>query len=354
MHFVGIYVNPKTLAPCAAFRIKERTILVSDERLELIGEGYFSGSGDDVKYSISQESGYPRFHCPSGIVAGHRKRGYGTTLYAAAAGAAYMHDRYGLVLRGLSVIDAGISSNSERSPEAEKWWTSALHAGVAYRVDIDVSEYASDEAVETEDFTEELVEQASGRSVEGRAAQDARDAVQRWANVKFDDYASVDRVTVEGTITRTVSGESYLPDAADVLPYLPNADAIGVQNICLLATNEAWDVRFSANVVRSLTFQPNDDAEWNTTLAEVVNVKKVSAPMYRFLEAAYKDAGQAALFRELTAQGAGDVPEGIFGDDADFFARTNPSRRRRRNPVDRRREEALAALNITAYADLDD
>lgn len=130
---LGSVLNPKSFTPAFFGRGPDYDNMVVNlyaghNTAEVEGEGIFDGGYQSKHYS-SEASGYPRIHTERGLLT--RGAGYGSALYFALAAAAWMENKHHIPL-AVTTSGPGVSSNRERSPDAERWWAATVARGIAF------------------------------------------------------------------------------------------------------------------------------------------------------------------------------------------------------------------------------
>ncbi len=200
---LGLIINPKTKEPVLATTDGEYVSIRSlrqESLLRKLGTGYHSTSREPS----ADATDYPRVHTPEGVKV--RGMGYGTALYSALCDGAHLRYREHVEISMKKKGDGISSDTSDRSTEADHWWSAALKQGL------------------TEEHREESEEVDEGVDVDV-APSELRDCVSvREGEITYVNSVNVDITKTTETVFDTYSYESLTDHhlvAAEIVLTLP-------------------------------------------------------------------------------------------------------------------------------------
>jgi hypothetical protein len=351
---LGCVLNPKTLRPSLVYVSRtglpraRPDVVITDPSGNLVGRGSYGEFEESANEQwlthpdpleavlASELTGFPRA-ARVGVREQYQGQGYATVVYTALVLGAWAATQ---VLPGTApstnIAGAGISSNANRSDEADVWWDRAKELGIAYEEQV-----GEDPEEEEYSVTLPLRDNWKLRDVIEHALQDD----EIYSVVRLED------ITVEGTHTPggTESGTADVfelrarPRATGARPLILFGSAAPAYELPVREWAPLGDVMSpgvrhvpslgEGNILRMQA------QTINTELAPLLNLSETNVYIQNAIREAYETAGQGRLFEHIREETIGaryDVSRGYLENRS----------------VPKSNREAYEQLNLAAYAEL--
>jgi hypothetical protein len=324
-------------------RVVSDFVLITDPAGDVVGSGTYaplSGNESFVKHPTAAETvlaaeatGFPR---ASKVLVQEEFQGHGyaTVTYTALVLGAWMksHRNDGTSLaqarreavEGLkmNVLGAGISSNFNRSSDADVWWDRAKDLGIAYEEDVEVES-------QEEQFST-TISLRSERSLRSRL-------LDALGDEDIYEVSRLDDITVEGT-QAPGGGEG----TADVYAMNETSRATGARRLVLFTC--AAPVYDAPSLPGGIPLRHVPELtgwgveNFNRELAPLLNLADTNVYIQNALREVYESRREGRLFEQIREDTIG--------------AQYDTARGYLENPVSKSSRRAYEDLNIAAYAEL--